>query len=123
MGMEQDIRKQAAEHGRKTMAEVGSKATLTSIGRTLFMFSFLANTKLAELERRLARIEEKGVVYRGVFNASDEYRRGDLVSHGGSIFHCTRPTQGVSPTHEQGAKALDHPWQLAVKRGRDARNG
>lgn len=77
--------------------------------------------RIDALELRLQEVENKGVVYRGVFNPSDDYRRGDLVTYGGSIFHCTRPTQGVSPYHGDGAKAVDHPWQLAVKRGRDAR--
>jgi hypothetical protein len=76
---------------------------------------------LADLVDRVAEIEEKGVVYRGSFNQSDEYKRGDLVSHGGSIFHATRATQGIRPTHCDEQKAPDHPWQLAVKRGRDAR--
>ena len=78
----------------------------------------LANLK--DLEERVRLIEEKGVVYRGLYNASDEYRRGDLVTFGGSIFHATRETAGISPVHGEGQKPADHPWQLAVKRGRDA---
>ena len=91
-------------------------------------FGKLASRKalamVKDLEERIARIEEKGVVYRGHFNASDEYTRGDLVTHGGSIFHATRDTYGLAPTHGgDERKELDHPWQLAVRRGRDAKGG
>lgn len=78
-------------------------------------------TQIQELTKRLATIEGRGIQYRGLFSASEDYRRGDFVSHQGSMFHCTRDTQGIAPSlSESEAKPVDFPWQLAVRRGRDA---
>ncbi|MDQ3495869.1 MAG: hypothetical protein M3485_10220 [Pseudomonadota bacterium] len=84
--------------------------------------AFTALAMVKDLEERIARIEEKGVCYRGVYNASEDYSRGDLVSRGGSVFHATRDTRGLAPATGEESKELDHPWQLMVKRGRDARS-
>lgn len=75
---------------------------------------------IKDLEERLARIEDRGIGYRGNYNQSDSYKAGDLVTHQGSIFHATRDTTGLSPAHGDERKQLDHPWQLACRRGRDA---
>ncbi len=80
----------------------------------------MALAMVKDLEERIVRIESRGVIYRGQFNLSDEYTRGDLVTQHGSIFHATRDTAGVAPAHGDDRKELDHPWQLAVRRGRDA---
>lgn len=78
--------------------------------------------KVMALEEQITRIQSKGVAYRGIYNQSDVYVRGDLVTHGGSIFHAARNTAGISPAHGgEERKALDHPWQLAVRRGRDSK--
>jgi len=50
--------------------------------------------------------------WRGVYNASQAYQTGDLVTWEGSTWHCQAPT--ISKPGDQ-AKA----WQLMVKRGRD----
>ena len=52
--------------------------------------------------------------YRGVYKDGMTCEPGDMVTHGGSVWHCqeattTRPGDGA-------------PWQLAVKRGRDGRD-
>ena len=68
---------------------------------------------LDRLNDRIKEIEAKGVVYRGVWQAADEYKRGDLATLDGSIWHCnadTRDKPGNGRT-----------WTLAVKAGRDAR--
>jgi hypothetical protein len=79
------------------------------------------HARIGELEARVRQIEDKGVSYRGSYSASEDYKRGDLVSYGGSIFHCTRDTQGVQPAHD-GERGLTFPWQIAVKRGRDGKD-
>jgi hypothetical protein len=79
--------------------------------------------KMATLAARIDKIETKGVVFRGIYNQSEEYTRGDLVSQGGSIFHCVRDTQGISPAHADNTqKAVDFPWQVACRRGRDGKD-
>ena len=68
---------------------------------------------VVELGARVAALEATGVKYRGVWQAADEYRRGDMVTHDGSVFHCnadTRAKPGNGST----------TWSLAVKHGRDA---
>ena len=56
-------------------------------------------------------------VYRDVFKEGEEYQRGDLVTWGGSLWHCDTPTKAKPGTDE---------WTLAAKKGRDgkdAKNG
>lgn len=52
-------------------------------------------------------------MYRGVHEAGREYVPGDLVTFGGSIWHCDEKTSD-KPSPEN--------WTLAVKRGRDGRD-
>jgi hypothetical protein len=69
--------------------------------------------KVEKLEARVAALEASGVKYRGVWQAAEEYRRGDMVTHGGSVFHCNadkRAKPGNGST----------TWSLAVKHGKDA---
>jgi len=53
-------------------------------------------------------------VYRGVWTKKD-YQRGDVVSFGGSQFVAMRDTDSKPET--------DDSWRLAVKRGRDGKDG
>ena len=68
---------------------------------------------LVRLERRVAAVEATGIKYCGVFQAAQEYQRGDLVSWDGSIFHANKDTRA-----RPGNGSTD--WTLAVKRGADA---
>ena len=70
--------------------------------------------RFERLEARITYIEGKGIDYRGVWDESEDYQRGDAVTHQGSLWICT----------------VDHPaqmppcagWQLAVKKGRDGKD-
>ena len=67
------------------------------------------------LVQRIAELETRGVEYKGTFQRSCFYARGDLVTHSGSLWCAaaeTKPLEipGVSPS-----------WVLAVKSGQDAR--
>lgn len=55
------------------------------------------------------------VEYRGVWSAGQTYRRGHLVTHHGSIWHCDKPTAG-KPGEDYDA------WTLAVRRGKDGKD-
>jgi len=54
--------------------------------------------------------------YRGVFREGDDYDLGDMVTWSGSVWHCNRAT---SDKPIEGGDA----WTLAVKRGRDGKDG
>ena len=54
------------------------------------------------------------VVYSGVFDAEKQYQKGELVTHGGSLWHCNGNAEG-KPEDDSGA------WTLCVKKGRDAK--
>lgn len=53
------------------------------------------------------------VVYRGVFKDGDDYERGDMVTWGGSLWHCDTPTKEKPGTES---------WTLAAKKGRDGKD-
>lgn len=55
------------------------------------------------------------MIYRGVFKEGETYHLGDIVTWGGSLWHCRAETQ-EKPLDNAGA------WQLAAKRGRDGRS-
>jgi hypothetical protein len=52
-------------------------------------------------------------VYCGVFKEGQEYAPGDLVTWGGSLWHCDKGTTAKPGTDD---------WTLAVKKGRDGKD-
>lgn len=54
-------------------------------------------------------------IYRDVYQAGRSYARGDIVTFGGSMWHCNADTDDKP---ESGSPA----WTLAAKRGRDGRD-
>jgi hypothetical protein len=72
-------------------------------------------SKLAKTEARLAEVEAFGVRYCGVWQAAGSYRRGSLVTDGGSMWHCN----GDDPHERPGTSSA---WSLAVKRGKDGKD-
>lgn len=65
--------------------------------------------RMEALSDRIAGIESKGVEYLGVWQAAASYKRGNLVTHGGSIWHANEDTR---------AKPGDgKTWTLACKGG------
>jgi hypothetical protein len=55
------------------------------------------------------------VIYRNVYKDGESYEPGDLVTWGGSLWHCNEPTTDKPE--------LTKAWTLAAKRGRDGRDG
>lgn len=53
-------------------------------------------------------------IYCGIFKEGDRYVPGDLVTWGGCLWHCDKET-----TEKPGAEG----WTLAVKKGRDGKDG
>jgi len=62
------------------------------------------------------RLTTATAIYRGVFQEGKAYERGDLVTWGGSVWHCNAETPEKPG---DGSKS----WTLAVKKGRDGRDG
>jgi integrin beta 3 len=55
------------------------------------------------------------VIDRGVWKASEEYKRGDAVSWGGSLWIAQKDAPAKPDTADSG-------WRLAVKKGRDGKD-
>jgi hypothetical protein len=72
--------------------------------------------QIAELERRLALAETRGLEYLGVYQRAIDYRRGSVCTHNGSLWIAIENVRGETPG--EGANS----WQLAVKAGRDGRD-
>jgi hypothetical protein len=71
---------------------------------------------IAPLIARISELEARPTMkYCGVFDLQQNYKVGDFVTDDGSLWHCCSPTCGVRPG------SMPEIWQLAVKRGRDAR--
>jgi hypothetical protein len=75
--------------------------------------STIHRIKREKLEARIAALEasdfrksEERVSYQGVFEAGAVYEPGDVVTHGGTLWHCWERT-----TDRPGTKS----WQLMVK--------
>lgn len=79
-----------------------------------------AKARDAALEQRVAELEAQlrdrpGMKYCGVHDTTTVYHPGDVVTYAGSMWVARETIIGAAPG--DGARG----WQLAVKRGRDAR--
>jgi hypothetical protein len=71
-------------------------------------------SEVAPIKARLAELETKGFRYRGVFEYGNDYYEGNAVTMDGQLWICKHTTR---------ARPGDGgDWQLAVRRGRDARD-
>jgi hypothetical protein len=53
------------------------------------------------------------VIYRSVFKEGEQYEAGDMVTWGGSLWHCDKATTAKPGTDD---------WTLACKKGRDGKD-
>jgi hypothetical protein len=67
--------------------------------------------------KEIGRLAFAWPAYRGVYAPGAAYAPGDLVTWGGSVWHCDHATTS-RPETPTGAAA----WTLAIKRGRDGRD-
>jgi integrin beta 3 len=63
--------------------------------------------------RILGRLTFPIPIYKGVFKEGTAYQPGDMVTHGGSLWHVNEETT---------AKPGEGPYTLCAKRGRDGRD-
>ena len=73
---------------------------------------------VAPLKARIAELEARpaGTKYLGVHEHGRAYGKGDFVTKDGSLWAALRDHPGEPGTERSG-------WRLAVKRGRDGRDG
>ena len=55
--------------------------------------------------------------YKNIWKATEDYQRGDMVTFGGSVWHCDQDCQDKKP----GLKSSADYWTLCVKKGRDGK--
>jgi integrin beta 3 len=67
--------------------------------------------------RVIGRIVTRRVIYRGAFKEGEPYAPGDMVSFGGSLWHCDDTAPAIRPGE------VGKGWSLAAKRGRDGKDG
>lgn len=66
--------------------------------------------RIEPLEQRIGELEAARLAFKGVWQASTIYRRGDLATREGAIWHCNRDGTSDRPGDGTG-------WQMAVKQG------
>jgi hypothetical protein len=78
-----------------------------------------AHVRIDALEQRIADHEARpaGVKYCGVWQAGQDHALGDAVTHKGSLW--------IAKSYHVHSEPGEDPvcWQLAVKKGRDGRDG
>jgi hypothetical protein len=62
---------------------------------------------------RVASFKWPTMIYRDVFKEGSEYQHGDVVTWGGSLWHCDKATSAKPGTDD---------WTLACKKGRDGKD-
>jgi hypothetical protein len=84
--------------------------TVEQVNDRTLCFKFARDEKEAEVE-----VTFPLPIYRGVFKDAAEYEPGDLVTWGGSLWHCNE-AKGLKPG------VADSGWQLAAKGGRPGKD-
>lgn len=99
----------AGKDGRDGFSLEHFDAELMEDGRTVLL-SFAAKDTTYKVELGIP-----AMIYRGVWKDGQSYERGDVVTFGGSTFHCNEDTSDKPE--------VSKTWQLMVKRGRDGKDG
>jgi hypothetical protein len=71
----------------------------------------LVDKRVAALEKRIAELESAKLKYLGIWKAGPaEYRHGNIVTHGGVLWHCWKSTTTRPGTSDD--------WQMMLKHER-----
>ena len=76
--------------------------------------SFVAKQQMSDGTVVSSAFSMPVAIYRGVYEDAGQYDKGDLVTYGGSVWHCDTPGKGKPGDPDSG-------WTLAVKKGRDGK--
>ena len=98
------------------------RATRTYIDQRLETVTAPLVQRIQELERahladdaRIKMLEARPTLeYKGLWNADESYAEHAAVTHNGCVWISKAPSHGIEP-------GSDPRWQLAVRKGRDAR--
>lgn len=110
-----DRAQRTAEDERERMKQIESEASEMEDRITeAFNRATDARNALPELDELRALLEQASEFkYVGVYRTGAEYRRGNVATYGGALWHCNEDTRKPPPG---GA------WTLCVQRGRDGRD-
>ncbi|PBB21136.1 hypothetical protein [Mesorhizobium sp. WSM4313] len=73
--------------------------------------------RLDQLEQQTAELEKSGIRYGGIHQRANSYKRGTIVTYGGSGWIALKDADvGVTPGESPDI------WQLAIKAGKDGRD-
>lgn len=95
------------EPGKDGFSLTDFDANVSEDGRTILL-SFEQESDRFEVEMKFPV-----PIYRGVFKEGQEYEAGDMVTWGGSVWHCQEKTAD---------KPDAGPWKLAVKKGQNGKD-
>jgi hypothetical protein len=99
----------------EALADEAVKSIKSYIARQLAETVARLGAEISKVEQRLVQVESRPQLeYRGVWRANTAYAKHAAVTHAGSLWICLEAT-----TLKPGDGSS--PWQLAVKRGQDAR--
>jgi hypothetical protein len=104
----------------RALARDGGKPGPPGLGFDDLIIDFDGERRMTlRFERGEQKIEKtltlQSMIYRNVFVEGRSYEKGDVVTWGGSLWHCDNPSS------ERPKGSGD--WTLCVKAGRDGRDG
>ena len=111
-GLWRSFERTSGMRGWECIVEGIGAATVEQSGERGFELALMLSSG-AEVRKKL---DLPVMIYRGVF-APGEYAPGDTVTWAGSLWHCDEST------HDKPGEPGSKGWRLAVKRGRDGKDG
>lgn len=111
-GLWRSFERTSGMKGWECIVEGVGSAAVEQTGERGFEMSLVLSSG-AEVRKKL---DLPVMIYRGVFSPGD-YLPGDTVTWAGSLWHCE------DPTSDKPGETSSKGWRLAVKRGRDGKDG
>ncbi|PTV57972.1 phage portal protein [Pseudomonas putida] len=111
-GLWRSFERTSGMKGWECIVEGVGSAVVEQAGERGFELSLVLSSG-AEVRKKL---DLPVMIYRGVFSPGD-YLPGDTVTWAGSLWHCE------DPTSDKPGEPASKGWRLAVKRGRDGKDG
>jgi len=103
------------EHGWACIVDGVDGIAIEADAERGFVISITRSTSAVQM----FRLKLPVLIYRGVYEYGRRYEAGDVVTFGGSVWHCNAATGAKPDEHTDDAVK---PWTLAVKRGRDGKD-
>jgi ferritin-like protein len=111
--IDEHVRKRAADEARAQANLINNR--MARLEKTLN--ETFEKGILEALGSRLAELEQRGLKYVGVYQRTNVYHKGDVVTHGGNGF------VAVADVVAEGEVPMtSDSWQMFVKKGRDGKD-